>query len=576
MKFVIITPTTGNPKLEKLLISINNQTKNNNIEIEHLIVIDGPNFKEKVDLLLNKIEPINKRFVFNLPYNTGGNGYLGHRIYASISQIVNGDWVILLDEDNYYDNNHVLSFYEKIIDNNKLEWLFCLRKIINDDGYVCEDNCESLGYLSNVFYNKSDNLIDTNCYCIKKEVIIETSHLWNRIGTNDFTNPDRVFAKYIMSKYLNYVCTNQYTINYYVGNRENSVKADLFVNGNQIIMRKYGRIPWNDNKLFIIHFNKEQTENVISRVYGGNIRPFKTVAYDQWNLNLFDILSQKILLINGYTEYIPSGSKVLVILCHLQELPNYLITRNDIEKIVYTFESPNYRHKQQWDNKILNNIFNKIITYWTPQLTNNKFVYLPFIHRFDMCNPNDLDFITENKSNDKSICMVLENRNLSDEYIINGINLKSQDNLRWEYAKNLGKRIYCYGNSWEKNADIINYKKTQNRMLNQEKVIDLMKGHTFCLIIENCNAENYVSEKLYDALTVGCIPLYYGNNSKLINIPESCYIDLKKILPNELPILIDKMDNDIINMFRNNIYNKRMKILENVSINKFSEKILLI
>ena len=39
----------------------------------------------------------------------------------------------------------------------------------------------------------------------------------------------------------------------------------------------------------------------------------------------------------------------------------------------------------------------------------------------------------------------------------------------------------------------------------------------------------------------------------------------------ELPILIDHMDQKFIDLFRNNIYKKRMDILNKVSINAYSE-----
>jgi hypothetical protein len=574
MKFSIITPTTGNHKLEKLLISINNQTTLDDLHIEHLIVVDGPQFKDKVDVILNKVKPINDRFVFYLPFNTGGSGYLGHKIYASISQLVNGDWVLLSDEDNYYDNDHIKSYYDVIKNRSKTEWLFCLRKIINDDGYVCNDDCESLGNLSNVFYDntKKNYLIDTNCYCVSKQIMLDHSTVWNKIGTNDYLNPDRVFSTILMTNYHDYQCTLKYTLNYYTGNRDTSVKSDTFLAGNMIVNKRYGRIPWQDKQLYIIHFNQQQTEKVLKRVYCGNERPFVSVAFNQWSLNLYDELSKHVLLLDGYSKFIPSGSKVLVLLCHQEELPIDLLKRKDLHKIVYTLESPNIRHQLQWYIDYLMVYFGNVMTYWKPLVGMDKHImYFPFIHRFDFTNPNDMKYITENKNNNKSICIVLENRNLTGEYKINGFTLQAQDTLRSSYAKELGKRIDCYGSTWESLGDVINYKPTKNRMLDDELIIDILKNYTFCLIIENCNAENYVSEKIYDALSAGCIPLYYGNNSDFINIPKDCYIDLKYIKQEELPNIIDNMDMNLINAFRRNIYKKRMSILEKVNINKFSD-----
>ena len=86
------------------------------------------------------------------------------------------------------------------------------------------------------------------------------------------------------------------------------------------------------------------------------------------------------------------------------------------------------------------------------------------------------------------------------------------DYLRTQYALPFGKQIDCWGNSWESHSNTINLCKTLDRFENKEYVIDIMKNYTFCLIIENCDASGYISEKIYDAFSAGCIPLYYGNS----------------------------------------------------------------
>jgi hypothetical protein len=58
--------------------------------------------------------------------------------------------------------------------------------------------------------------------------------------------------------------------------------------------------PWQREVLYIAHFDNLHTERVLNRVYGGNNEPLSSVAYHQWNLNFFDLLSKKFLLINAY------------------------------------------------------------------------------------------------------------------------------------------------------------------------------------------------------------------------------------------------------------------------------------
>ena len=152
MLFSIITPTIGNDKLKAVLTSINRQIYNN---IEHLIVIDGEKYWEKVDKILEEVKPHEniKRYVFKFPYSTGKDNYYGHKIFASISQIVNGNYVIFLDDDNTIQPDHVKNYYD-LINKEKYEWLYSLRNIVDkDDNFICVDGCESLGYISNIFYN---------------------------------------------------------------------------------------------------------------------------------------------------------------------------------------------------------------------------------------------------------------------------------------------------------------------------------------------------------------------------------------------------------------------------------------
>jgi hypothetical protein len=592
MKFTIITPTTGNPKLAKLIQSINAQNENNDTPrtIEHYVVIDGPKFTAKATEIL-KANPArnHERFIFQLPFNTaidinGGGNFLGHRIYASIGQLVRGDWVLLADDDNWYEPNHIDSFIQIInkyqtAQTAQIQWLYCLRKIENEaQGYVCCDNCESLGHLNPVFYNNADRLIDTNCYCIRRDLMLACSFIWNLKGTNDATNPDRVFSKKLMTEYPYFECTQQYSLNYYTGNRNTSVKSDLFVKGNELVLKRYGDFPWQRPLLYIAHFDRLHTNMVLKRVYGGNdhTQPLPSVAFHKWNLNFFDILSKKFLLVSAYEqpEYVAARSKLLFNMSSLVELPIKLIERSDIEKIVYTYESPNIQHQQQWDLACLLPKFNTILTYWKPMIdiagyVANSIRYLPYIGRFDMTNPNDMAFITNNSHDHKKICIISENRKQNGEYIVNGITIRSQDYLRREYAIALGKRIDCYGPTWESMSDTINYYSTKN----SESIIDVLKNYTFCLIIENCNADGYVSIKLYDAFTVGCIPLYYGNSNRMIGIPDDCFIDLNEmdITPDNLVELIDNMSMHTVKAYRKTIEEQRSHILEKVSINAYTQ-----
>lgn len=241
MKYTILTPTTGNPHLKSLLVSINalilpSTTSAEVVEIEHVLVVDGNQFREAADSILNEIVPVEhiQRHVIYLPFNTGANNYLGHRIYAGVSHLVNGDYVLFMDEDNTVEPDYILQFYN-LWCKFKYSWMYCFRNIIDQEGkHLCRDMCESLGHVAGCFYDRSHHFIDTNCYCVARHVLIQTSYIWHRNGANG-EYPDRLFGTYLMDHFPIFSNTTSFAVNYRVGSRPESCEGKMFLTGNHIM-----------------------------------------------------------------------------------------------------------------------------------------------------------------------------------------------------------------------------------------------------------------------------------------------------------------------------------------------------
>ena len=108
----------------------------------------------------------------SLPYPTGKQRWNGHRIYAAFSLLCNSEFVCFLDDDNWFEPDHLASLVAGIRADHAA-WGFSLRRVFDADGnFVAPDNCESLGNLHPVFGNDSDRLIDTNCYLLRREVAV--------------------------------------------------------------------------------------------------------------------------------------------------------------------------------------------------------------------------------------------------------------------------------------------------------------------------------------------------------------------------------------------------------------------
>ena len=234
---LVITPTTGSIELVDAIHSVQDQT----IPVDHLVVCDGNKFKEQTKHIVNKICEGSGAEACYLPYNTGGGGFYGHRIMAAFSHLVNHEYVLFLDQDNWFEPNHVESLVSEIKQFN-LDWAYSLRKIHNKDKtYICDDNCESLGRWP-VWVNEEAYLIDSSSYCFKTDFIRKVGHIWDWGW-----GADRRFYTILKDqiKHQNYTCTGKHTLCYRVGGNEGSVTGEFFVEGNKKTHEKYnGKFPW--------------------------------------------------------------------------------------------------------------------------------------------------------------------------------------------------------------------------------------------------------------------------------------------------------------------------------------------
>ena len=232
----VITPTIGSPKLKDAIESVANQ----NYTCQHLVVVDGPEFADQV----NQIDTLGAKVVV-APENTGktGGNFYGHRIYAAYPHLINSDYILFLDEDNWYEPNHVATLIETIEKKN-LDFAYSLRQIYdNDRHFRCNDNCESLGkwpiFMSRSSRHGEQFLIDTSSFCFKREFIQKTCHLWHSGWGGD----RRYF--YAVKDQAKFDTNGKHTLCYRLDGNPNSVTEQFFVEGNKTQEAYYeGKFPW--------------------------------------------------------------------------------------------------------------------------------------------------------------------------------------------------------------------------------------------------------------------------------------------------------------------------------------------
>ena len=203
--------------MEKCVESIQNQTYEN---LTHYVFLDGSEHYEKIHPVLYKNAGQRTIKTIQLEENVG-KGWYGHRVYAACGYLVNADVICYLDEDNWFEPNHVEKLVERI--QKGADWAYSLRKIVDKEGnFVAEDNCESLGQWP-IYFNPDAYHIDTSSFMVKADIARKLSHAWfGQWGA------DRQFFNAAKQYFPNYACSKQYSLCYRLDGNPNSVTADFF------------------------------------------------------------------------------------------------------------------------------------------------------------------------------------------------------------------------------------------------------------------------------------------------------------------------------------------------------------
>ena len=231
----VIIPTTGRQSLRRAYESVVNQTYTN---VDPIVVFDGPS----ANPLFGNNHP-----TLRLPFNTGANYYNGHRIYGALPFLLPHDYIFYLDDDNEFHPDHVAQCMDLCMAKN-LDWCYSLREIYDGDTFVCRDECESLGKWP-VWYNSKAGHIDTNCFCINREVAVQISPEWHRpamVNGNPVTSPDTMVASTLMRRYPKFDCTRKFTVKYRLGSQEITPKPEFFLSGNEAYRQMHpDGLPWD-------------------------------------------------------------------------------------------------------------------------------------------------------------------------------------------------------------------------------------------------------------------------------------------------------------------------------------------
>jgi len=294
-RVVVVTPTTGTQYLAKCIESVQRQTL---LGTTHLIVVDGPEHAEKVYTIVESFLHTMPLHVMVLPFPAGADGWLGHRIYASMAMLLDYDYIAYLDEDNFYEPDH-LELLHHLLVQEKLDWTFSLRKILDTQGtFLTLDNCESLGNMSHTVLAWDDFLVDTSCYFLTKHVAQAMAPHWMYRARTGGLEADRSVCRFLLDhESFRGKGVPKHTLHYTVAQRADSVKGDFFFKGNEVFKYDFSTRP----TVYIFLHDRKTTQRVCS----GNHEP-------TWNV--VQSLASQYNLVNGYAvgHRIPLRSTTLI------------------------------------------------------------------------------------------------------------------------------------------------------------------------------------------------------------------------------------------------------------------------
>src|SRR5262245_43228814 len=134
----VIIPTTGAIEARAAIRSVLEQSHR---DTHAYVIIDGPEFVPQFERSCGDL-PAEQLRKTVLPENVGRNAFYGHRVFAAFSHLVNADYVLYLDQDNWFDPDHVASAIETI-ESQGVDWSYALRKICDRSGtFLMNDDCE--------------------------------------------------------------------------------------------------------------------------------------------------------------------------------------------------------------------------------------------------------------------------------------------------------------------------------------------------------------------------------------------------------------------------------------------------
>jgi glycosyltransferase involved in cell wall biosynthesis len=240
LSVAVVTSTQGRGTIRQAIESVRAQTYEG--KVRHYVFAHGQPHHVKVDILLEDYPFVEGVY---LPNANGGGGLAMAPVFAAAPYIVDEDVMFFLDDDNWYEPDHIKGLVA-LIEEQSLAWAYSLRKIVDADGnWICDDNCESLGMHPNA---TGHYLVDNSCYAVRTAIARQHSHAWYVPVVSD-----RNFQRVLMESKLSAGTTGSHSVNYRLSpDGSGGMSKEAFVGNNDYMRYKFGTVsfPWLQKQIF--------------------------------------------------------------------------------------------------------------------------------------------------------------------------------------------------------------------------------------------------------------------------------------------------------------------------------------
>lgn len=248
----VITSSIGRPELRQAIESVRSQSYTG--VVRHHVYVNGPRFHEAARAILRDYPDVHAVY---LPEETGDYGY-GTKdeprgsmadVFAAAPYLTRSDWVFFLDDDNFYEPDHIESIMS-FAQANELTWAYSLRRLVDHAGeYICDDDWCSLGAYLPRLGTEGTRIIDNSCFAVSRRLAQLNALAWTALPIV----ADRCFQMALTEgKHRGrHGCTGRPTVNYRLGTGSANATREQVLEMAQAARADYPNgFPWRKPEIF--------------------------------------------------------------------------------------------------------------------------------------------------------------------------------------------------------------------------------------------------------------------------------------------------------------------------------------